>query len=159
MEDIKFEQVLKLVNTVSDSALTELKYEDGDLKLCLKKAADGVMQALSVPEAAAAGNKSDSIQAAPQEKKERSGFIVKSPLVGTFYSSPSENAEPYVSVGDRVEKGQVLAIVEAMKLMNEIESEVSGEIEEILVQNEETVEYGQPLFIIKVPSIDRHDGC
>ena len=74
---------------------------------------------------------------------------MKSPLVGTFYNAPSPDAEPYVKVGDTVKKGQVLAIVEAMKLMNEIESEFDGTVEKILVSNEEVVEFGQPLFVIK----------
>ncbi|MGQ9735072.1 MAG: acetyl-CoA carboxylase biotin carboxyl carrier protein [Thermaceae bacterium] len=73
---------------------------------------------------------------------------VKAPIVGTFYRSPSPDAPPYVKEGDRVEKGQVLCIIEAMKLMNEIESEVSGVVRKILVQNGEPVEYGQPLFLI-----------
>lgn len=73
---------------------------------------------------------------------------MKSPLVGTFYAAPSEDAQPFVKVGDRVKKGQVLAIVEAMKLMNEIESELEGEIAEIYVANGEAVEYGQSLFRI-----------
>ena len=74
---------------------------------------------------------------------------MKSPLVGTFYAAPAEDAEPFVKVGDSVKEGQVLAIVEAMKLMNEIESEFDGTVEKILVSNEEVVEYGQPLFVIK----------
>lgn len=73
---------------------------------------------------------------------------IRSPLVGTFYSAPGEQQEPFVRVGDRVQKGQVVAIVEAMKLMNEIESDVDGTISEILVKNEEPVEYGQPLFTV-----------
>ena len=77
------------------------------------------------------------------------GNIVKSPLVGTFYAAPAEDAEPFVKVGDRVKEGQVLAIVEAMKLMNEIESDFTGTVAEILVENGQAVEYGQPLFVIK----------
>ena len=73
---------------------------------------------------------------------------MKSPLVGTFYAAPAEDAESFVKVGDRVEKGQTLGIVEAMKLMNEIESDYSGTVAEILVNNQEGVEYGQPLFRI-----------
>lgn len=76
------------------------------------------------------------------------GNLIKSPLVGTFYAAPAEDAEPYVKVGDSVKKGQVLAIVEAMKLMNEIESDFDGEIAEIYVKNQDAVEYGQPLFRI-----------
>ena len=76
------------------------------------------------------------------------GKLVKSPLVGTFYAAPSQDAAPYVKVGDPVKKGQVLAIVEAMKLMNEINSEMDGEIAEICVGNGQVVEYDQPLFRI-----------
>ena len=80
--------------------------------------------------------------------QEPSGQIVKSPLVGTFYAAPSEDGDPFVTVGDSVKKGQTLAIVEAMKLMNEIESDFDGKVEEIYVKNGEAVEYGQPLFRI-----------
>ena len=76
------------------------------------------------------------------------GNMIVSPLVGTFYASPAPDAENFVKVGDHVKKGQVVGIVEAMKLMNEIESEFDGVVEEILVSNEDTVEYGQPLFRI-----------
>ena len=78
-----------------------------------------------------------------------SGNVITCPLVGTFYTSPSPEAECFVKVGDRVKKGQVVGIVEAMKLMNEIESDYDGVVEEILVGNEDTVEYGQPLFVIR----------
>ena len=74
---------------------------------------------------------------------------MKSPLVGTFYAAPSEDAKPFVKVGDKVKKGQILAIVEAMKLMNDIESDFDGEITEIYVEIGQPVEYGQPLFSIK----------
>lgn len=84
-----------------------------------------------------------------EEEKEENYKIVKSPMVGTFYESSSPDKEPFVKVGDKVHKGQVLCIVEAMKLMNEIESEFDGEIAEICVKNEDVVEYGMPLFKIK----------
>ena len=87
----------------------------------------------------------ETVQAASSEPE---GMIVKSPLVGTFYAAPSEDADPFVSVGDQVKKGQTLAIVEAMKLMNEIESDFDGKVAEIYVQNGQAVEYGQPLFRI-----------
>ena len=80
---------------------------------------------------------------------ESNGNIVKSPLVGTFYAAPSEDADPFVKIGDKVKKGQVLAIVEAMKLMNDIESDFDGEIAEIYVESGQPVEYGQPLFCIR----------
>ena len=79
---------------------------------------------------------------------EPKGMLIKSPLVGTFYAAPAEAADPFVSVGDQVKKGQTLAIVEAMKLMNEIESDFDGKVAEIYVENGQAVEYGQPLFRI-----------
>ena len=82
------------------------------------------------------------------DNSEPEGMIVKSPLVGTFYAAPAEDADPFVSVGDQVKKGQTLAIVEAMKLMNEIESDFDGKVAEIYVENGQAVEYGQPLFRI-----------
>ncbi len=84
-----------------------------------------------------------------KEQKEENYKIVKSPMVGTFYESSSPDAEAFVKVGDKVKKGQVLCIVEAMKLMNEIESEFDGEIIEVCAKNEDVVEYGMPLFKIK----------
>ena len=98
-------------------------------------------------------NAETAAQAASPEAAEShdidSDKVITSPLVGTFYSSSSPDAESFVKVGDTVKKGQVLGIIEAMKLMNEIESEYDGVIEAILVNNEEVVEYGQPLFRIK----------
>lgn len=82
-------------------------------------------------------------------EKETTGNVVKSPMVGTFYSKPSPDAEPFVEVGQVVKKGQTLCIIEAMKLMNEIESEFDGKVKEILISDGETVEYGKPLFIIE----------
>ena len=87
------------------------------------------------------------VQKQPQEQPQ-DYISVKSPLVGLFYAAPAENAAPYVSVGDTVQKGQTLCIVEAMKLMNEIESDYDGKIAEICVENGQAVEYGQPLFRI-----------
>ena len=84
-----------------------------------------------------------------ENKEEENYKIIKSPMVGTFYASSSPTSEPFVKVGDKVKKGQVVCIVEAMKLMNEIESEFDGEIAEICMENEDMVEYGTPLFKIK----------
>ena len=84
-----------------------------------------------------------------QKSDDQTGSLVTSPLVGTFYAAPSQDLPPYVQVGDKVKKGQVLAIVEAMKLMNEIESDYDCEIEAVLASNEQKVEYGQPLFKVK----------
>ena len=167
---MKVEQVLQLIQAVSDSELTEFKYEEDGVKLSLKKtegkivqvqapvAAPAVVQATPAvipaapaapaplapaPEAAPAAGEASAAEEAS------AGNIVKSPLVGTFYAAPAEDAEPFVKVGDSVKEGQVLAIVEAMKLMNEIESDFTGTVAEILVENGQAVEYGQPLFVIK----------
>ena len=160
---MKFEQVLQLVDAVSVSSLTEFKYEEGGVKISMKKAAEGTVDLTAVPsgrpEPAVRTEKEPAVPAAETEVKEaapagssaeeEAGQTVTSPLVGTFYAAPAEDSDPYVKVGDRVEKGQVLAIVEAMKLMNEIESEFSGEVVKILAENGMAVEYGQPLFVIR----------
>ncbi|MCS6944522.1 MAG: acetyl-CoA carboxylase biotin carboxyl carrier protein [Sutterellaceae bacterium] len=84
----------------------------------------------------------------PVEAEAPKGHVVKSPMVGTFYRAPSPGAKPFVEVGQSVKPGDILCIIEAMKLLNEIECEVSGEVKEILVENGQPVEYGQPLFVI-----------
>ena len=158
---MKVEQVLELVKAVSDSELTEFKYEEDGVKLSLKKTSDKIVQvpAPAAPVAApviapavmpAAPAAPANAPAAAQETGDDmpAGNVVKSPLVGTFYAAPAEDAEPFVKVGDSVKEGQVLAIVEAMKLMNEIESDFTGTVKEILVENGQGVEFGQPLFVI-----------
>lgn len=167
---MKVEQVLELVKAVSDSELTEFKYEEDGVKLSLKKTSDrivqvqapaapaaapviapAVMPAAPAPVPAAAPVSAPAGAEAPAAasvESEIKGNIVKSPLVGTFYAAPAEDADPFVKVGDSVKEGQVLAIVEAMKLMNEIESDFTGTVTEILVENGQAVEYGQPLFVI-----------
>lgn len=165
---MKVEQVLELVKAVSDSALTEFKYEEDGVKLSLKKTEDKIVQvqAPSAPvqgmaagnavpggvtagtgSASAAGNDPAAAESGNTQAA-LSGKVVKSPLVGTFYAAPAEDAEPFVKVGDSIKEGQVLAIVEAMKLMNEIESDFAGTVTEILVENGQAVEYGQPLMVI-----------
>ena len=148
---MKVEQVLELVKAVSDSELTEFKYEEDGVKLSLKKTSDRIVQVqapaapAAAPVIAPAGAEAPAAASAESEIK---GNVVKSPLVGTFYAAPAEDADPFVKVGDSVKEGQVLAIVEAMKLMNEIESDFTGTVTEILVENGQAVEYGQPLFVI-----------
>ena len=103
----------------------------------------------STDEMAVTGKTVAEAQTVPQSEEDQTGSLVTSPLVGTFYAAPSQDLPPYVQVGDKVKKGQVLAIVEAMKLMNEIESDFDGEIAEIYVENGQPVEYGQKLFRIR----------
>lgn len=151
---MEFENLVKLIEAVSDSELTGFKYEENGIKLNIQKekVQAAAVQAAPVYTAAPAGaGMADSKvtveneNAAPEEKP---GKLIKSPLVGTFYAAPAEDAEAFVTVGASVKKGQIIAIVEAMKLMNDIESDFDGTISEILVENGEAVEYGQPLFRI-----------
>ena len=149
---MEFENLLTLIKTVSDSELTDFDYEENGTRIRLKKKKETVVVAgaSDVPTAPlavaqAAIQNSETVADADSEPE---GMIVKSPLVGTFYAAPAEDAAPFVSVGDLVKKGQTLAIVEAMKLMNEIESDFDGKVAEVYVENGQAVEYGQPLFRI-----------
>lgn len=140
---MELEQLLTLINAVSQSALSSLEYEEQEVRILMKKG-----EAIGeTPQRR--GNIQEMDYEVCQQNGEEQRQIIKSPLVGTFYEAPAEDAEPFVQVGDHIEKGQTLAIVEAMKLMNEIESEYTGEITEVFVKNGELVEYGQPLFCIK----------
>ena len=154
---MEFENLLTLIKTVSDSELTDFDYEENGTRIRLKKKKETVvvsgassnvpvmgLENIRTVENVAAVNTANT----QADNSEPEGMIVKSPLVGTFYAAPAEDADPYVSVGDQVKKGQTLAIVEAMKLMNEIESDFDGKVAEIYVENGQAVEYGQPLFRI-----------
>lgn len=162
---MEFENLLKLIKAVSDSELTEFRYETDDVEIKMGKGQKSsgtvvvqsavpqtVVPAISENVAAQPVQVTARVQTEPAKaaegNSEVSGKYVTSPLVGTFYTAPAEDADNFVEVGDKVKKGQVLAIIEAMKLMNEIESEFDGEIAEVLVGNGEAVEYGQPLFRI-----------
>ena len=164
---MEMEKMIELIDAVSKSDLTGFKYEEDGIKLHLSKKENTcyVTENVSVPNTtgtASAATLSEGVVSNEMGKRNAegdqvpgaaveeaaAGNIVESPLVGTFYSAPAEDAESFVKVGDRVEKGQTLGIVEAMKLMNEIESDYSGTVAEILVNNQEGVEYGQPLFRI-----------
>jgi acetyl-CoA carboxylase biotin carboxyl carrier protein len=151
-------QIEQLLRFMSEHNLEEFEYSRGDLRIRLKRPGVNVVYAaprpsaeIIVPSAVAAGA-AENAAPAGGEADVRGGEdlqLVKSPIVGTFYASPSPGAEPFVKVGLYVDVGQTLCIVEAMKLMNEIESEVSGEVLRIFVENGQPVEYGQPLFGIR----------
>lgn len=154
---MEMEKMIELIDAVSKSDLTGFKYEEEGIKLHLSKKENTcyVTENLSVPVNAVTTSAAEIKKAAEEDQISGTsaeeipvGNVVESPLVGTFYAAPAEDAESFVKVGDRVEKGQTLGIVEAMKLMNEIESDYSGTVAEILVNNQEGVEYGQPLFRI-----------
>lgn len=140
-----FDQMIKLIETVSKSGLTAFELKEGNLEISMKAKSAHESQAEQIRTAAVNEPVGDEES---ERSGEQEGNIVKSPLVGTFYSAASPEDEPFVKVGDRVSKGQVLGIIEAMKLMNEIESEFDGTVKEILTENQEMVEYGQPLFVI-----------
>ena len=136
--------LIDLIKAVSASKLTKFKYEENDVKIAMEKECASVVTVAEQPQIIREIPEVDDEVAAEPE-----GNVMKSPLVGVFYTSPAEGEEPFVSVGDTVKKGQTLAIVEAMKLMNEIESDFDGVIDAVLVENGQAVEYGQPLFRIK----------
>lgn len=154
--------VIKLIETVSLSNLTEFSYKEGSTKLTFSKNQGRSVLSSEMSEKNTGISMFTPVSTIEQEKlqkpetqmtgEETEGVRrheVDSPLVGTFYSAPSPDAPAFVKVGDRVKKGQILGIVEAMKLMNEIESEYDGVVQKILVENEDVVEYGQPLFFIQ----------
>ena len=147
---MELDELLKLIRAVSDSELTGFKYEAEGVCLNLKKEKEVVTAVQTLPAAGVSQSVMplQAVAASGTKEAEQKGFLVKSPLVGTFYAAPAEDAAPYVAVGDTVKKGQTVAIVEAMKLMNDIDSDFDGTVAEILVENGEMVEYGQPLFRI-----------
>ena len=152
------EQIEHLLKTMAEHNLEEFEYSRGDLRIRLKKPSAGVKYAATpvpLPEIIVAGAPSPGASApaaapaAPEARPTEDLHMVKSPIVGTFYASPSPGAEAFVKVGGYIEAGQTLCIVEAMKLMNEIESDMSGEVLRIFAENGQPVEYGQPLFGIR----------
>ena len=149
---MEFENLVKLIQAVSDSELTQFSFEEKGVSLTMKK--EKKERIIAVENTAAPQVPIVEVNGNPVNLESTSretsldGNVVKSPLVGTFYVSPSPEEEPFVKVGDTVSKGQVLGSVEAMKLMNEIESEFDGVVKQILVSNEDVIEFGQPLFVI-----------
>lgn len=139
---MEYEKIRQLINDMGNSKLTsvDIEFPDGvKIKMEKKVSAMPFNEQVKVIE---------HIEENTVKEEVKCGNIVKSPMVGTFYSKSSPTSNPYVEIGAEVKKGTVLCIVEAMKLMNEIESEFNGKIEEILVKDGEAVEYGQPLFRI-----------
>ena len=130
---MNLDKIEKLVKIIEESSLQEFSIQEGDIKIKMSKRAG---ESVAVPFAPGMGM--------PVEET-----YITSPIVGTFYSAPSPEAKAFVKVGDRVKAGETVCILEAMKLMNEIESDFDCEIEAVLVSNEQRVEYGQPLFKVK----------
>lgn len=159
-------ELKQILQALVEYGVSELTLETPDYKLTVRRGGEVLVVAVPQPApppqplpaapvavpspAPVAPAPAEAPQPPPPSEAECAGCVeVRAPIVGTFYRAPAPDAPPYVKEGDRVEKGQVLCIIEAMKLMNEIESEVSGIVKKILVQNGEPVEYGQPLFLIQ----------
>ena len=164
MPGVDVEQLERLLDFMAAHDLEEFEYEHEGLHIRLRKAPSGSdapvrpsrrAAALSVgaPRPAARPAAVEDVETGPEAPAaspvEDGLHVIKSPIVGTFYASPSPEAGPFVSEGDSVRVGQVVCIVEAMKLMNEIEADVAGEVVRVLVENKQPVEYGQPLFSIR----------
>ena len=149
---MEYEKIKQLMEDMGSSKLTEINIDFPDgTKISMKKETIGATincQPIETNNVGAISNRSQA-ETKQIEMEQEEGNIVKSPMVGTFYIKPSPTAEAYVEVGKEVKKGDVLCIIEAMKLMNEIESEYAGTVVEILVKDGETVEYGTPLFRIQ----------
>ena len=153
---LSLDDMTALIKAVSESGLESFDYKEGDFSITLHSnrasalypaAPASAPVALSMPDISMAmATAAETASGAEDDDDE--AFVIKSPLVGTFYAAPAQDAEPFVKIGDRVKKGQVLAIVEAMKMMNEIESDCDGTVADILVDNGAPVEFGQPLFKI-----------
>lgn len=155
---MKIDELIQLIEAVNKNKIDKFEYKnEAGEKVSIRKR-DGVSivnapQVMNVPSGFAtpmmsvAGAVTQEPAAIPMDMK--SDKVIVSPLVGTFYSSPSPGADAFVKVGDSVKVGQVVGIIEAMKLMNEVESEVDGVIEEILISDEDVVEFGQPLFRVR----------
>jgi acetyl-CoA carboxylase biotin carboxyl carrier protein len=154
----EIQQIEQLLQFMTEHNLEEFEYSRGDLRIRLRKpsatvvvgaprgrAATEIIETVSVETSAS----SSGAAAAAEAHSAEDLHLVKSPIVGTFYAAPSPGADPFVKIGARVESGQTLCIVEAMKLMNEIEADVTGELVKVFVETGQPVEYGQPLFGIR----------
>jgi acetyl-CoA carboxylase biotin carboxyl carrier protein len=150
---MNLKEIKELINLMNENGLMELEVEKEGMRIRLKKTASApenipgqiIIEKEKIPELA---QKAAEITPAP-EKTAATAVEIKSPMVGTFYRAPSPETAPYVEVGQVIEAGQVICIIEAMKLMNEIKSEVKGKILEVLVDNAEPVEFGQAMFLIE----------
>jgi acetyl-CoA carboxylase biotin carboxyl carrier protein len=156
---MKAKEIQELIDFISHSGLAEVKIETDEFKISIKKSMENSVPKSAEPAAAPAPQPAAQ-QAAPTpapepnqpSKSPAEGKLVeiKSPMIGTFYRSPNPETDSFVNVGDTVKAGQTVCIIEAMKLFNEIDSEVSGKIVKVLVENSSPVEYDQPLFLVEV---------
>ncbi|MDD5120106.1 MAG: acetyl-CoA carboxylase biotin carboxyl carrier protein [Candidatus Omnitrophica bacterium] len=149
---MNIKEIKEMINLMNENSLSELEVEKDDMRIRLKKTVNGIEgfdgQLVLQGQTGQAGVKMQA-PAAVEDKSTIKTVEIKSPMVGTFYRSPNPEAAAYAEVGAVIEPGQVICIIEAMKLMNEIKSEIKGKILEVLVDNAEPVEFGQPLFLIE----------
>lgn len=152
---VDLQEIERLLRFMEDHGLEELEYANGGLHIHLRRPSPHPVSVLAPPRMGApAAHGEHPSSSAPQSAGGEAApaedlHVIKSPIVGTYYGAPTPGAEPYVKAGARVEAGQVLCIIEAMKLMNEIESDVAGEVVRIHVENGQPVEYGELLFAIR----------
>jgi len=149
--NVDISQIRKLIRLIQSSDVTEIEVTQGDQTVRISRQNAGVQTAAPAATVYAPAPAEAAPAAAPASEPEQEHteeHQVTSPMVGTFYAAPSPDAEPFVQAGQKVQKGETLCIIEAMKMMNEIEAEYSGVVEAILVENATPVEYGQPIFII-----------
>lgn len=156
---MELKEIKELIKLVSEAGVSEVEVERGDFKIAIKKIEEKVIVQSTAPvmqqpvvmqAPVAATPVAPAAPVAPTVNEHASNLItIKSPMIGTFYKTPSPDKPAFVSIGDEIKPGKVLCIVEAMKLFNEIESEVSGRIVKILVENASPVEYDQPLFLVE----------
>lgn len=153
---MNLKEIKELVKLIDDSNLTEFQFIDGDKTLLLKKQSHEVRVVTEVPVVQAAAlpaqqmpSAAPLMQAAPAEEVKEDLHIIASPIVGVYYDAPTPDSPAFATKGSQIKSGQVLCIIEAMKLMNEITSDVNGEVVEVLAESGSPVEYGQPLFKIR----------
>ena len=147
---MNLKEIKEMIQLMNDNNLNELEVERDGLKIRLVRGQKGIVQEISSslpPEVTAA--QAPQAAAAPKSDQDTNLHQIKAPMVGTFYKAPSPDAPPFVEIGDTVNLGDVVCIIEAMKLMNEIKSEVKGKIKTVLAENGEPVEFGQPLFLVE----------
>ena len=148
---MNIKEIKEMIQLMNENNLTELELEKDGLKIRLKKTASGAFEPSIIQESSSAAPVSAKTSAEPKEppKAPAPKTHIKSPMVGTFYAAPAPDAAPFVQVGSEIQVGQVICIIEAMKLMNEIKAEVRGKISEIFLNNGDPVEFGQPLFSLE----------
>ena len=147
---MNLKEIKELINLMNENNLDEMEIERAGLKIRLKKEGKEVKKEETVS-AVSPGKSPESADIKEERPKKKEGlFEITSPMVGTFYQASSPNAEPFVEIGQEIEEDQIICIIEAMKLMNEIKSEVRGKVVEILVKNGQVVEFDQPLFRVEI---------